>query len=480
MIRTDFAEMTERFLEFEEEMALLERTVDGVYFWERVRLQIHKRLYTALGISEGIVNDAYGTRDYLSAGLLASKNLLARNPFFSSQADLMFFGTGRRKRLGDDRHWDLHIDPLVEEVDTDYVCLERPSHLSHATPAKTDHLRYTDFIDLSATGLQRLGISSSGISADERSSLQKIETAIENEFGIAIPFQRLVEADLAQRRVRLPLYRRLVDRIDPSIAFVTVPYDGRETIVEACQSRNVPVVDLQHGTITKYHMGYHFPHGNRHVFPDYFFSFGEYWADSVDLPLPRENIYSIGFAHLERQSARYEGVESQDQVLFISQPEIAGDLSDLAVELDERPDFEGDIVYTLHPKEYDVWRERYPALARSDVAVVKDDPPLYELMASSSAQVGVYSTAVFEGLYFGLNTYVFEAPGVEYMEFLIEEGYAYLIRSVDDFLEACSDIPPAEEWDRSYFFEPDPVRQFERAMADIRSQEARPIANTKE
>jgi hypothetical protein len=48
-------------------------------------------------------------------------------------------------------------------------------------------------------------------------------------------------------------------------------------------------------------------------------------------------------------------------------------------------------------------------------------------MAESKWQVGVNSTALFEGMMFKCKTYVVDLPGHEYMEQLIESGDFHLI-----------------------------------------------------
>jgi hypothetical protein len=39
--------------------------------------------------------------------------------------------------------------------------------------------------------------------------------------------------------------------------------DLKQTFVEACQAEGVPVVELQHGVVTNYHMGYSYPYEDK-------------------------------------------------------------------------------------------------------------------------------------------------------------------------------------------------------------------------
>ena len=47
--------------------------------------------------------------------------------------------------------------------------------------------------------------------------------------------------------------------------------------------------------------------------------------------------------------------------------------------------------------------------------------------------IGVYSTAVYEATYFGLQSFVLSYPGYEYLQFLIDNNLATLIHKPEDF-----------------------------------------------
>lgn len=461
---TDFSELHAEFLKLESELDLLNQTIDGVYFWERLRFSVHKEIGTKTGLIDATPIDESTGSEYLSGIWLLARNVLVRNPFFASEAELLFYGKGRRKRLEDRRWWDIYVDPVVETVNHSSTCLERPYNVSHYRPAKTDSLRYTDLIQYAGTFLETVGISRVPISDSERGLLKKIESKIATRFDVDISLTGRVHSDLAHRQVRLPLYRLLIRRVSPKLAFLTASYGGRETFVEACQAEGVPTVELQHGVITRYHMAYSFPNTQKHVFPDYFFSFGEYWADSVELPLPNEKVIPVGYPYLERRLAKYADCSAEKRILIISQRRASEQLSTFALQLGESEAIKSDVVYKLHPDEYDAWPSAYPQLVDSNVTVVQNDPPLYELFATSTTQVGVNSTALFEGLNFDLDTFVLDAPGSEYMEYLVENEFAATVSTAEEFINAYRAGIEFDTIDEAYFFEPDALANFEAAV----------------
>jgi hypothetical protein len=108
---------------------------------------------------------------------------------------------------------------------------------------------------------------------------------------------------------------------------------------------------------------------------------------------------------LERKLEDSVANDSVKQILFVSQSSIGLQLSKFAAELDEILPGTYSVVYKLHPNEDESWEDNYPWLAESDVNVIAEqEPSLYELFSESELQIGVFSTALFEGLAFGLKT----------------------------------------------------------------------------
>lgn len=119
--------------------------------------------------------------------------------------------------------------------------------------------------------------------------------------------------------------------------FVVVSYENL-AIVAAAKSLGIEVIELQHGTITDYHLGYSYPlktrlDGEIPYFPDKILTFGDYWINDENCPLSKDKIIPIGFSYFEVQSKDYINAEPIDnQVLFISQGVIGKYLSQIAYE----------------------------------------------------------------------------------------------------------------------------------------------------
>jgi len=198
----------------------------------------------------------------------------------------------------------------------------------------------------------------------------------------------------------------------------------------------VPVIELQHGVIHDYHLGYSYPKNHfKKTYPDYLFVFGDFWKEAVDFPIKKEQIISVGYPYLESEAKKNLNIAKKKQIIFLSQPGIGEILSDFAIEVSKIKDLGYELVFKLHPIECDSWKEDYPDLTLSNINVIDTkEATLYRLFAESSVQVGVYSTAIYEGLTFDLQTFILDSRNVDFFDKVIETGYANKISTVKEFL----------------------------------------------
>jgi hypothetical protein len=157
-------------------------------------------------------------------------------------------------------------------------------------------------------------------------------------------------------------------------------------------------------------------------------------AITPGLPLPAANVRAIGYGWLALQQGAHPRVtraHAARRALFISQRDIGAALSQLAVDVQARlPKGSMEVVYRLHPSEAQGWRARYSSLASSNIRVEEaSDRSLYAAQAEADVQVGVYSTALMEGIALGLDTVLVGLPGHEQLSFLVERNLA---RRADD------------------------------------------------
>lgn len=465
--RDELQDVYEEFLKFESELSLFEWRENGVPLWERLRFSVYRSVLQASGVfgqpQSSIEKNAV---DFFRGGFLWARNFAFRNPFFGDKHDFVIWGHQRRKELEDGYWWDLYVDPILEEFSLDHQYVESDHNLSHHRPPKTSNVDYIDLITFASTIYRKLSRGSERLKSPW---VKEVEAELQDRFGVDLDIDRLVYEELTDRSVYLPLYRRLLKRVSPEIAFVVVGY-GRETFIEACSEADIPVVELQHGTIDKYHLGYSFPGDREKQYaPDFLFTFGPEWTNGVELPIDKENVYPVGYQYLEQEYNQYQDTESREELVFISQGTIGERLSRLATELAKNLREGITITYKLHPGEYDRWRGEYPWLQESNVNVVTDEVPLYVLLSRASTQVGVYSTAIYEGLRFETPTVLVDANGISHMERLVSKHDVPVVSSADELETVLFSGEETGIDPRLYFCE-SPVDNFERALESVRNQ----------
>ena len=466
---TEFDEVHRQFLQLEEDLDLFGLTIDGMHVWERLRTGVWMDLLTGRGLTGDVYGNAISRRDRLRGAYLLLRNVVVRNPFLASPAEILFMGHPRRKRLSD-TWWDIYCDPIHEHTEFDSLHVESSYFFKHYRPARTPGLRYTDLIEILSLVNSKLRLSRYEFTPAERATVAETEAQIRSRFGVDLELQERVRTEIEARRVAKPLYSRLLKRLDPRLV-VIVAYSREHTFIESCHDCGIPVVELQHGQMSRYSYQHSFP-GDRtkYAFPDYLFTFGEFWNTAADFPIAEDRVRDVGYPYLEQEVAKRSDTDQRDQIVFVSTAESGQKLTKIAVEVSMRSAVTSDVVCKLHPDEYDRWRAEYPWLTDAPVSVAAGDgPSLYDLFAESSVQVGVGSTALYEGLAFGLPTYVVKLPTVEWSAPIIENGEATLVESADELVTHLS-APTTRTVTPTTYFTPNAIENITKELDSLLSE----------
>ncbi|MFX0055465.1 MAG: hypothetical protein ACFFAX_15850 [Promethearchaeota archaeon] len=456
------------FLKMEEELDLFSAKAGGVKFWERIRFQVFAAIIRRA--SAGAVHRTpFKSKFARLKRLLLSAFRFGRNPLIAPKADILFICTSRRFLEEDGLWWDIYSDPIIENLGSSSVAVETHFNDQHYSPAKTAGLRYFDYFEFMSFLKRRLGIVNVVLTESEAEVLEKIHREILKRFEFAMNIKSLTKRILEERAVRLPYYVKMLGKIQPKVVVMVQAY-GREDIIEACKIQGVPCVELQHGVIHPQHLGYAFAGEFRlkEMFPDYLLVWGDHWKSGVEFPVDDGHIVSVGFPYLDKRRSEIAEVSERRQILFISQGIIGNILSRFAVALNKELGKEYTILYKLHPRECVGWREQYPELAASDVKVV-DNPGerLHGLFPDCSIQIGVCSTAIYEGLVFGLQSYLVDAPCIEIMTSLLERGLATKVSTPEELVGFIKQNKKPKRHDVDYYFKVNALENIKTFLKDF-------------
>lgn len=449
------------FLALEEELQLFNKKLDGIYFWEYLRIPIFVKLLKELGYTrEAHTTTKKNFRNMSIMSLWALRNIVLKNPFLTGKKDILIFG-GQRKKLDENGlYTDIYGDQLIESLDSGGISVQALDVFyegGHSEPVRNKRLKYLDFLTM--FGFLKSIVSKTRLTSEEIGLIERIEKRFKREFGVNLDFRKEILYWLSIRKRTLWSMEKVLGWYEPKLVVDSDAGGTQDMILaEICKRKKIPFVQLQHGVMGPYHMAFNFPKVDRQLstLPDYVFIFGDYWADCTEIPLPDERIISTGFPYFEHEAHLHKGAaKKKGQILFISGGDIGRDLSKFAIEFARKTGKQFKIIYKLHPGEYARWKAEYPWLIDSGLQIIDNDRiPLYALLSTSEAQVGVGSTAIYEGLFFGLRTYIVELLGWEYMEGLIDNGLAIKVKNAGELSSKIKDSeargkPTA---DKNYFF----------------------------
>lgn len=451
-------EQHKEFLRMEDELRLFETKVNGVLLWERMRFQVYSAIRLG-NLDNGNARHRVLARSSKLRRLLKSVFELGMNPFLAPESRILFVCSARRILERDGLWWDIYTDPIIQSFRSKPLSVETHFENMHYKPAKTPLLRHLDIIE-SITYIKRtLGITRISLTKNDVSLLRKVRKEILSRFGVDFDIESHTLRILEERKARIPLYRRLLKKIQPKVVVLAQGYLW-EDMIEACKELGIKTVELQHGLIYPMHVAYSFQGDSKkkETFADYLLVWGNYWKSSVEYPIPIDRVVNVGFPYIESKKDSHTNVGRKRQALFISQGDIGDVLSKFAVALSNSPDLDFDILYKFHPLEQSGWKERYPWLAASRVHIVDtEEVTLHELFIECMVQVGVCSTALVEGLAFGLPTYILEAKCAELMQPYIDRGVMKKIASPDELIEDIRNGTGIMQFDADEFFKANAV-----------------------
>jgi hypothetical protein len=467
------SDICEAFFALEEKYDLNYIQIQGCYSWQLIRMHLYYDITRKTKMFGAPQQKSLSLLDKVTSFLPFFKNSVLYNPSTGKyNRDILIFDHPR-KVLFNGEYCDIYSKFLVDFLNGGYSfeVLESPYLNDHFTK-KQDYIRYTDAIQMGSYIHKKF--NKVEFTQNEKNLILKVQDELETAFGIELNILGMLETHILNFQYDYKKYIELFEKRRPKMVFVVVAYENH-AVVAAAKHLGIEVIELQHGTITDYHLGYSYPERTRlkgeiPYFPDKILSFGDYWINEDTSPIDMENVIPIGFPYFESQSRDFIDIKSIDnQILFISQGVIGKYLSNLAFEF-AKSQKDLKIIYKLHPGEYATWRENYPELVEASSfdnfeVIDNSEIPLYKLLAESNYQIGAFSTAIYEGLMFNCKTFILDVPGVEYLSDLIEKGYVFKIGDANDLKDNLEKFEPTK-YDKNFFFKNLDTELLKRVVGD--------------
>lgn len=459
--------MIENFLDMEKKHNLLNNQIDGFQYWAYLRFNIYMKL-------EEIKNNSNKKKDLSLKAVNKSelytilKNCIWNNPFITiKQKDILIINHPRRVKKGD-YYECIYTEEIANYFNDRAYTLEFLYGLKHVVPVQTPNLLYLDYVDIIPVA-KKFFIKRSYKNQIMRikEEATRIEELITKEFGINLGYNyiySLLEKRYFWYKIKKKMLKKLLIKINPKVVIETVGYETNKMLInEICFELGIPTIELQHGVMGRGHLAYNYSEkGLYKFFPKKVLIFSEYWREVTNFPLEPKNIVSVGFPYLERSVKEIKKSNFEEDVLsilVISQPEFSNKLITLIFELLKRLNnskLKYKIIYKLHPAEYEIQNEKLNILDRfENVEIIRDNVnSLYYYFSKSNIQIGVTSTAIFEGLAYDLKTFIYHIEKTDtYMRDLVTMGIAKMFDSAEELLELLisSNIKSQVEYKKNFW-----------------------------
>lgn len=447
-------ELFKKFLKYEHDNKLFDIEYKNIKIWETLRTYLYidiEQIYNNLQPLFSTTNKK--SRKQITINTL--KNSLKL--FFIKNKDLVFINNPRRVKQQDGKYYCIYTDLVIDNLKDNYSCitledpywaLSKNSPTAHFEPIKTEEICYLDFIEY-LFKIKKFFYKK--FNKKEYLKLHnlilEIEKNIEKEFNCDLSKITMFAEDKVLYVLLLrKTYERIIKRLNPKaiLEFYDV-FPSKILINKIAKEKNIPVIELQHGIVTKRNpifLKYYDQKRKYDCLPDYVLSYGDKLLNKEYMPIPKKNIFYTGSTFLTYKKNEYKEElkkQSKKYILFISQSNLGKYISDfaseVAKELEEYEEYQ--IIYKMHP--YEIGNE-YEKLQKKNITIINNrEKDLYYYQSISLAQVGIYSTGIYEGLNFNLPTFIINNNyGTEELKEMLK-GHN-LVKYINTPQELCKNI----------------------------------------
>jgi len=270
--------------------------------------------------------------------------------------------------------------------------------------------------------------------------LNNIQKAIKSSFNLNLDVVEIAKKVFVYKIFyREKRFKKLFKKFNNKIFFYYSDHSS-EGIVSAARSLDVKSVELQHSLISPLDIRYRIPSilDTYQTVPDYVFTYGDYWNSFYKAPL---KTIAIGFDYFNNSYTKYyknsqKKLKKNGIIIYsgiLSNKNLQAILDELSKALPEKIFY-----FKLRQEEYGNWRHRYPEylIKRKNIIFISsDNKPVHSYMNDCTWQIGIDSTLIYEGLAFGLTTFILKTGWFEQMKNIYENNLAFLVTNSKQIIE---------------------------------------------
>jgi hypothetical protein len=276
--------------------------------------------------------------------------------------------------------------------------------------------------------------------------------------------RNIIDKHLINYRIEKKYYRKLFSFLHPKVIFgVAATTPG---MINAANSLDIPIVELQHGFIGYRHPIYSYPlsikYGDIGDLPDYFFAFSHYWTKDINFPV--KSIRYIGNSSYSRKIIKKETRYNITIIMGTFSNNLCSLIKDL---LDMG--YTDQICIKLHPHN-DLYDKNISIIRQfeyaTNITFIKNELSISELLSISGCIITVDSTCIYEALHNDVRVFLLNVPGYEIMQNIYENPLVKVINSAKDIV-MLKDNNKMEQKNKIVFFEEFNENEFNKFMNEL-------------
>lgn len=347
-----------------------------------------------------------------------------------------------RNRLTEGKWVNPHFYPIVESLSKKYsVLLIDPSEFKWDVENNypCDVLRYRPYYLLDSIKDKFLKYSTS-----EKKLFDELKNKLEQKFQSNFNIRNIAKNCYSFQIISFKRWTLIFKKYKPKL-FLFSDTGNNKGMIEAASTLNVKSINMQHSLLSESNILYHYHKSMSRkltpALPQYLFTFGPYWRQECRLPII---VKEVGFPLFDwnhkittQRLASKKITTDKNAILIISDSFFSKD-DFVHVALTLARSFPGfTIYYKLRPDDYYQWQERYPEefqVLPNLKVIDNDETPFYDYFVRSSYQVGINSTALFEGIAFELTTFILKKGWYEEMTRAIQDDHVILVKDAEEIV----------------------------------------------
>ncbi|WP_445383544.1 capsular polysaccharide export protein, LipB/KpsS family [Robiginitalea sp. IMCC43444] len=457
----NLSEISAAFLQWEEEEGLLGVLHNGFPIYLLIRPQIYEAVLLGTDPIELMTKDTGQTKVQLNYLKLGRQVISFFVNFRKLFRELLVISHTENRRFDGHNYYDIYFDRITDTLDISVCIVEFPKiGLYHYSENHRNEKVIKGDLFYVLERIMKSGFDSKLLAVQTREIVDKYSVFYQRVFRRSLDdntLEGLFYKKFERNLRRIGVYERLLRFSKPRTLMLKSSYSPKSLIlIFLARKLGIRSLEVQHGHIYPYHIGYLRTRNQNSLFPDHIFLWSEHYKKTLLSNGWNEKQMTVtgDFTQLSQLNTKDRGDLSEALMDFIERHEtiitVIGQHSINEVfvryllEIRKLPKDAG-IIFKFHPKfakQQQAFFEKH--LGLNDNLFYLSEGNIRLCFEKSNLVVGVYSTAVIEAIELKKPVHLIDCPQAEIFQDFVDGGLLLKSRSVQESIKLLKSMPDAK------------------------------------